>query len=385
MSLKTNYSWSDLSVDILSRVAERLPYIDLFSFGAVCKIWRACVVRVRGIQYAPVLIRYCSYQQEYALELVDPLSMRLHRIGNIFLQGHQLFDCRLHASKHGWLLFSKPQQEQYSFFFYNPLGKIMELPWLNLNMDTFNKQVDVKVAATFSTSPTCDDCVIFVILYKSTDGRRSTSKDCIISTCNLRDNRWITQKYPRPNDHEVGALAYVDGVFHCVFYLGCLSITFATFHLALADWVMTDYSAFSKLGRKFAWKCYLVESGGELLFAFYGVDYFYDGNKDCLYWHIYQFDPSRKDWTRLFTLGSRALLIYGISSSFTITPAKEEIADKIFYFDYEWTSCITYPSRIHKYRRESIYSSSCCPKKQFILLSLSINISHFRESIAKFI
>ncbi|KAK9926515.1 hypothetical protein M0R45_023742 [Rubus argutus] len=146
MSLKTKYSWSDLLVDILSSVAERLPYIDLFSVGAVCKRWRACVVR--GIQYAPVVIRYCSYQQGYALELVDLLPMRLHRIGNTILQGHLLFDCRLHASKHGWLLFSKPQQEQYSFFFYNPLGKIMELPWLD--MDTFNKQEDVKLPERLS-------------------------------------------------------------------------------------------------------------------------------------------------------------------------------------------------------------------------------------------
>lgn len=366
--MENNYScWSNISFDILSSVAERLPYLDLFRFGAVCRSWRACVIR--GIQ-SPAIIRYCSYEQKYALELADLLHMQFHCIGNMnILQGHQLFGCRLHASKHGWLLFSKPQQEQpastttkhapkpqqeqrstRTFFFYNPLGKTMELP--SLNMDMFDNDEDVKVSAIFSTSPTCHDCVIFVILYRSTDGRRcSTSKHCFISTCKLSDKRWITREYPRPQDHEIGGLAYVDGVVHCVFYLGSSSITFATFHVALKDWVMIDYSPFSKLRVFFPWKCYLVESGRELLFAFYGLDNSFDKDKEILYWHIYQFDRSRKDWTRVLTLGNRALLIYGVSSSIIMSVAEgktREIADKVVSFDYDWMHCTTYPSRIDK-------------------------------------
>nr|XP_011463699.1 PREDICTED: uncharacterized protein LOC105351375 [Fragaria vesca subsp. vesca] len=351
-SKSKKYRWSDLPCDMLRAIAERLPYVDLFRFCAVCKTWRDCATS--GIQYAQILIRYRDYQGECGLEVVDFFTMQYHRIGNKIRRGHQLFGCCLHASKHGWLLFSKPQEKQPSattttFFLYNPLGKTIELPSLNMDGKLFDsRKEDVKVVATFSTS------AIFVVSYTS-----SMRKDCVISTCNLNDEAagWIIRNYSRPEDHELENLAYMDGVFHCVFNKGEQSLLFCTFNVESEDWDVTHYSDLSNLQcyniSRRPRKYYLVESGGELFFALYRLDSIDFTVRPGIHssWHIYQFDRSQKNWTRV-ELGNRALLLCGTSSSILMSlhqgETSKKFAGEVLLYEYPWMSLypFSYPDRI---------------------------------------
>lgn len=163
---------------------------------------------------------------------------------------------------------------------------------------------------------------------------------CRIFTCNLKDDKWTSQDIH--GDKELWDVAYMDGAFYCVFSEG-FSIVMDTFTFRSDDAIeqaddeqcgpfITSSSSSFSLRRKENDELYLVEADGDLLLAIYSLD---DTSNYC---HIYQFDPSQKEWTRIKSLGNRVLILSSdVDIESIVVPAvrdAKEFANMIFVLRY---------------------------------------------------
>ncbi|PRQ26518.1 putative F-box domain-containing protein [Rosa chinensis] len=292
--------WSDLPIDILCEIADRLPYWDLVRFAAVCRTWRVIIYGVhlpqRSTLLVPYLMSYTCIRDRKHIEFVD-LQGETYK----YTVGRILFDdTRLYASKYGWLLLKKYERPTEQFYLYNPFwNDVIRLPRLDLELDF---QV---VLATFTTPPIYADCVIFVI-----SRRYGYTDDHIINACKLRDRRWSVHKTRYQGSVE--GVTYLDGIFYCVIPQiidGSLSLSINTFNIALQDWVM-DYASITLEHHTQSTAFCVVESDGKLLLAV-SDELVLHGTRN---WFIYQFDWLRKYWTRVQSLGNQVLLLSRSSS-----------------------------------------------------------------------
>ncbi|XP_004292690.1 PREDICTED: F-box/kelch-repeat protein At1g57790-like [Fragaria vesca subsp. vesca] len=311
--------WSDIPVDILCEVADRVPYWDLFRFATVCKTWRLAIYRVHLPQRSTLLVPYllsytCIRERDEYIEFYD-----LH--GETYKypidSERQLFGgtSRLYARKFGWLLLKKLELPFEQFYLFNPFWNLVVLlPPLELELGF---QV---VLATFTSSP-IRGCVILVI------ARRYGSNDHIINTCKLPKFDWSVHKTRCQGSVE--GVAYLDGIFYCVVPkiiddLNSLSLSISTFNIALQAWVM-DYASTTLQHHTRSSAFCVVESDGKLLLAV----------RDEPVLLIYQFDWLRKDWIRVQNLGNHVLLLDHSSSIACPTLGRDsKFSNKIFHLDW---------------------------------------------------
>ncbi|KAK9919778.1 hypothetical protein M0R45_028356 [Rubus argutus] len=349
MSSTTDHSWSDIPIEILTSVAERFPTFpanDLLLFGSICKSWRQASfeVRVRRRLSMPLLL-----DGDYRLVADGIVPVINCNLSDFWYKQTYSFAkalrkpctwCSVHASKYGWLLLSDKcytnDEASISFFFYNPFrNMIIELPPV-----TF--EPDLKIPASrFTTSPTCpNDCNIFVVCGRS---EPNPFRICRIYTCNLKSKKWMSQNLPC--DKELCDAVYMDGAFYCIFSVES-SIVIDTFTLRSEDAIqqaddaiqqcgdpfITSSCSSSSLRRKENDKLFLVEADGDLLLAIYSLD---DTSSYC---HIYQFDRSKKEWTRIKSLGNRILILsIEMRVESIVVPAvrdADEFANMIFVLEY---------------------------------------------------
>ncbi|XP_004308955.1 PREDICTED: F-box/kelch-repeat protein At1g57790-like [Fragaria vesca subsp. vesca] len=339
--------WSDLPSDILCEVVNRLPYWDLIRSAAVCKTWRLVIHKVHLPQRSTLLVPYLmsytcildgkhihrstknpveleiSHKSKNSVEFLD-MEGETYKYTVRDLDRTEPGPCE---SKYGWFLLYRRQflyvRKQY-YYLYNPFcNEVIQLPGLDLEMELY---VDI---ATFTTPPTSPNFVIFVLCKKY---RHNT--DRIIYTCKLGDTRW---SICRTRYHgSVTGVTCVDGIVYCTFPQknfsnGSTSVFICTFDIALQNWVM-NYTYIEIEDHNESRTFYLVESiDGKLLLAV--SDLAHDASSH--YWFLYQFDRSRKEWTRIRSLGHQVLLLSSSTSIACATLGKDsKFSDMIFHLSW---------------------------------------------------
>ncbi|KAK3200543.1 hypothetical protein Dsin_023958 [Dipteronia sinensis] len=229
-------NWSDLPTEILNLIVDRLYYIDQVRIRGVCKSWRSNIYY--DGKYADKLPWIMSYQRVgpnlikiNQFYLYEPSQKRKYRVETKI----PIHIAILHASKFGWLLLSQITT-LYSFspsffFFYCPFtNEIIQLPKLDMNLYS-------QIQATFSTSPTSSDCVVFV-LNSCPDPKRIR-----VSTCSPGDTAWCSLLVNIDDcGWQIKKVAYSKGVFYCAFlsrfaYMGA-------YNPALQEWKIHPYPPF---------------------------------------------------------------------------------------------------------------------------------------------
>ncbi|KAL5837862.1 hypothetical protein ACOSQ3_015031 [Xanthoceras sorbifolium] len=325
--------WSDLSIEILNLITERLYYIDQIRFRMVCKSWRLNIYD--DIKYADKLPWIMGYSGKKKIHsslfyLYEPSQKRRYLLKNKILVGAEL-----RASKFGWLLLSKKLTKSYtcsssSFFFYSPFtGEIIQLP--ELHMEDINR-------ATFSTAPASSNCVIFVInlCYRA-------NKFCV-STFSLGDTTWSSHWFNDYHGHGplIYNVAYAKGVFYCAFHAFDVM---GAYNPALREWKLHPYPPVFK--RPYQYHLSLIESpdDGNLILLSY--------NYNDPEW-VFRFDQSQMKWFRIenFMSGqsnadheqveienlNNRILFYSLDNGISL-PAEGEaskLANTIYSTSFRW-------------------------------------------------
>ncbi|TXG65847.1 hypothetical protein EZV62_007122 [Acer yangbiense] len=281
---------SDLPVEIINFIAERLYYTDQIRFRAVCKRLRSSIYNhIKFADKLPWIMGYSEnkYIRSSLFYLYEPSQKRRYRLDNEILVGAEL-----HASKFGWLLLSRKTKSStslHSFFFYCPFtGEIIQLP--ELDMGDANR-------ATFSTPPTSSNCVIFVISIHLLYLKDIDYKFCV-STCSPGDTTWRSNL--RLGETYGGLMfnaAYVNGVFYCAFHAYQMM---GAYNHALQEWKVHPYPPVFK--RRTYYFLYLIESPDDrsvILLSKHKTG----PAEYCV--NVFRFDQSQMKWYRIenFTSG----------------------------------------------------------------------------------
>ncbi|XP_062005537.1 F-box/kelch-repeat protein At1g57790-like [Rosa rugosa] len=301
-------SWSVLPTDLLSLVLNLVSFHDLVRLTAVCKSWRQPVLD--GLQRRhpnlPWIISFDNGKFR-KLDLCDPwLKKSYSLVKTIRRDGVKklLLGTSAHASKYGWLLLSKQEVKSHgsssiSYLFYNPFcNKIIKLPPLYLSKDKHASK------AMFSTTPTAPDCVIFVL--SQVFVTREKKVIYMLSTC--KDKKWTSFLTTDGwGGSYVQDAVHMDGKFYCVFnQLYRSYFKLGIFNVALQEWSIEQYYWPEGWFMQNRSMHYLIEFDGELFLV----------TTPCSFsWKIWQFDRSRKTWTRTKSLGDRVLFLNHMPSS----------------------------------------------------------------------
>ncbi|KAK3200542.1 hypothetical protein Dsin_023957 [Dipteronia sinensis] len=287
---------SDLPVEIINFIAERLYYIDQIRFRAVCKRLQSSIYNhIKFADRLPWIMGYNSSKEIHGglIYLYEPSQKRRYRVDNEILVGAEL-----HASKFGWLLLSKKTKSStspHSFFFYCPFtGEIILLP--ELDMGDANR-------ATFSTAPTSSDCVIFVISIHLLSPKDVDYK-FFVSTCSPGDTTWRSNlRLYETYGGLMFNVAYVNGVFYCAFHAYQMM---GAYNHALQEWKVHPYPPVFKRPIVFErppyYFLYLIESPDDRSVIL--LSKHYTGPAEyCL--NVFRFDQSHMKWCRIenFTSG----------------------------------------------------------------------------------
>ncbi|KAF3969878.1 hypothetical protein CMV_006375 [Castanea mollissima] len=262
--------WSDLPVDVLNIIAERLDFIEQLCFRLVCKNWRQAQV-VPLYKNLPWLMEHSwTYDDKNVYSVCSfhlPIVNQSHVTHNK-LRREELNDLHgavICASRFGWLLLQKSTLS----FFYNPYSKsIIKLPDLDIG---FNR---------------CD-------------------------------RKWSsTVKFIGPKK-AVEDVVYSNGSFYCVFSEGALG----AFCVADSDWsLLTDVNLIP--GEMFTSRAHMVESNGQLWLVC-------PSGSKCF--KVFKFDWSEKTWDRMHALGCQALFLGCTSFSVSAEGETSGFAERIYY------------------------------------------------------
>ncbi|KAI3934489.1 hypothetical protein MKW98_005434, partial [Papaver atlanticum] len=281
--------WSILDKDSLQMISSYLHPIDYKKFRQVCKANRLNLPIVKQTSTSKIIISntYASPWLVYSTNkdcnvytFVDPM----HDNENYFMKFPQLRGATIRFQKGGWLLMS---ERYYRLFFHNPFTKeTIELPnlpkcytWTNIS---------------FSSLPTCSDCVVFGIKVSDNGGI-----GVYITARGEKSWRFYefenidTQVYYMPllNTH-----ALYKGILYCVDYngrLGALELEDKSGTSELEDKISCNFKVLQKPYGTFnrSYLSFLVECGGDLLLVKLGRIGTFVG--------IFKLDFSKMEWIRI--------------------------------------------------------------------------------------
>ncbi|KAI3950138.1 hypothetical protein MKW98_008583 [Papaver atlanticum] len=151
--LKEARPWMVVNEDIVDSIASHLHPVDFLHFRAVCKANKVPIMKqISGVIRSTYLTPWLLFSTENSTRynFVDPMHNNEKYLMNL---PELLAGAIIRCQKSGWLLMSKGR---YTFFFYNPFTKeSIQLPELPRGC--------VIAGVTFSSLPTCSDCVVFGI------------------------------------------------------------------------------------------------------------------------------------------------------------------------------------------------------------------------------
>ncbi|KAK0599107.1 hypothetical protein LWI29_002425 [Acer saccharum] len=317
-------SWSDLSVDLLILIMERLRYIDQIRFRAVCKGWRSDTHRVKSENKLPWLMLWywpgedngepnslCNEEDGSITgwcNLYDPTRKQKQTIFEN-KEGAIFAGVKFCAAKDGWVLFSRREDlttgKTTLLFFYNPFTKRI------IKLDRSYLKVS---AATFTTTPESPDCLIFTYTKYSTT---TTS----IGTYSPSKKTW-KRLYFAGNHGSIQSVIHIEGVFYCAF---CHDGGMGTFDVAKQECKTYRYPVGVVSGHR-----HLIQYELKLMLAYRLCDSirYSDGRVEYQKWHLYYFDDSiEMNWCEVESLENGLLFLNrGLSNSMLI-PVAEETSD----------------------------------------------------------
>lgn len=303
-SILENEKWSDLPIDVLMLVTQRLSLVDHLRMTATCKSWQRAT-RSTWSPQTPFLL----FIEDRKAKFFDPLLKKVY-VARI----PELLDAKFHYSKDAWLLLSRKKLSE--LFFFNPLtNEKINLPNIELFFNYLtdesinpNDRIFVKKGAfvlSFSSSPTSQDCVVFLILRETWNGS-SYDRVTIYTYCHS-DRTWKRfRSIPRGSTHDLfeelfeGQLAYnspvyLDGRLYYLSTKGTLGVFYTN---------GTTYVGYPTGLCSGKHDCYLVESHGELLSVFCRR------NKI----HFFQFDLRKWIWIKMKSLEDNLLFLDRLTS-----------------------------------------------------------------------
>ncbi|KAK0601354.1 hypothetical protein LWI29_023465 [Acer saccharum] len=319
-------SWSDLLVDLLILIMERLHYVDRIRFRAVCKGWRSETDKVKSENKLPWLMSWYWPGEDFG----EPNSLRNEEDGSItswcnlydpirkqkqtifeYKEGAIFVGAEFCAAKDGWVLFSKREDmatgQTTLLFFYNPFTKRI------IKLDRSYLKVS---AATFTTTPDSPDCLIFTYTKYST-------KTISIGTYSPSKKTW-KRLYFAGNHGRIRSLIYIEGVFYCSFrrYGGGI---LGSFNLATQEWKTYRYPVGVVLGNM-----HLIEYDSKLVLAYRFWCYirYKVGSVEHQKWQLYYFDNSvERNWCEIENL-ENGLLFWSVGlNNSMLVPVAEEMSD----------------------------------------------------------
>ncbi|KAK2640338.1 hypothetical protein Ddye_028133 [Dipteronia dyeriana] len=217
----------NLSNDIVRVIMEKLNWKDKFVSSLVCKSWKQVFdeTQEQGTEeYLPWVMRYDLGKKSddggtFNFKLCDPNKQTSYNIVKECPERHLFLDAKLHASRCGWLLFSKHiYARKIIFFFYNPFtNQIIKFPELK---DRDRRQLSSM--ACFSLDPTSPDCMVIAL--------STQLKKLNIKTCCVGDKSWKIFKFENVG-HFILDVAYGGEFFYCLF-----SGNLGTFNIKQHEW-----------------------------------------------------------------------------------------------------------------------------------------------------
>ncbi|KAK3193963.1 hypothetical protein Dsin_025273 [Dipteronia sinensis] len=184
-------SWADLPPDLIQSISNRLGLIDLISFRGVCQNWNlASFTSSAEIEsstcHEPWFLLYGGENSQCSL--VSENGKYLINIPE--LSG----GATCIASKEGWILVYR----QGSLFFFCPFSRS------KINLPQFpNSELKDRVAAAFSSSPTCKDCIVSVIC-------QNDKMDIVLYSLSRGAAAWTERKHASKYFKNVKAAAYAN-------------------------------------------------------------------------------------------------------------------------------------------------------------------------------
>lgn len=323
-----NVQWSDFPMDLLMLVAERLTPADHVRMSTTCKSWQ-CAAPSFLFSKTPILL-FIENNKSY---FFDPLS-KMKWATCI----PELLDATFHYSKGGWLLLSQ-KNNQSQFFFLNPFTNE------KINLPNFYPNTSYKppfnsfckpgaFVVTFSSPPTSQDCVIFVISAMTFHNPQThtTSYFYVYYECSHKDMAWEWKlRYETDGSDRFNDLLQTqpacyknplsfNGFFYYLNTRGALAIIKLTKKTTMTQTVKKPRQMFPECEH---YDCYLVESQGEILAIFC------NGNKKI---KIFQVDHSvvhndcgKDKWIELKSLRDNLFFLDRLSSLSTVVKGGDMI------------------------------------------------------------
>ena len=325
-------------IDVFCEVAYRLQYEDLVRLSSVCKFWRFIIYKVYlKLRYTlrnPGMMYYfgCDRRNQYRYLSFFDISVKKFRGIKLEVKEELRTFGQVH-SKFGWIILANEGLvSELALVLYHPLtNEVIQLP--NVELKTYINRVKFKLPngelktyincsvkfkhATFTRPPTSPYCAIFVFC-----PMKAEPESCIIGTCKLGDDVWRLRKVSgRCWNNGITNMIFVNGVFCFVVERRrpYWSVELATLDVAAEEessWVVdctpiTVAQEQSSYGEKY----WLVESDRKLLLAIFRDQ----RDVTCSYLHVYEFNWSRKDWTRVRCLGNQVLILHRLDHYINIS------------------------------------------------------------------
>ncbi|OMP06596.1 hypothetical protein COLO4_08033 [Corchorus olitorius] len=189
--------WSDLPIDVLGLIANRLGLIDLLRFRVVCKNWNFASsdasAEIEALPNNDPWFLIYDYDSKCMLKTDE--SKKIYRTVKI----PEMNGATCIASNHGWLLLFKTLGSG-SMCFFCPFSRArIEIP--EFPMKVFNPK---QYVGKFSTPPTSNDCVICIVKI-----RRQNMLDLFV----------LQRGYVAWTKHEI-PLGFPNKIRHAAFWRG---------------------------------------------------------------------------------------------------------------------------------------------------------------------
>ncbi|KAK0580413.1 hypothetical protein LWI29_001652 [Acer saccharum] len=185
-------SWADLPPDLIQSVSNRLGLIDLLSFRGVCQNWNLSSLtpsaEIESLScHEPWFLLYGGENSRCSLVSENG---KKYLINVPELSG----GATCIASKEGWILVYR----EGSLFFFCPFSRSkIELPQFPYSV------LKDRVAAAFSSSPTCEDCIVSVIC-------QNDEMDIVLYSLSHGAAAWTERKHSNKYFKNVKAAAYAN-------------------------------------------------------------------------------------------------------------------------------------------------------------------------------
>ncbi|KAJ4976765.1 hypothetical protein NE237_001871 [Protea cynaroides] len=320
MKMVNDSRWSELPNLITEMIVDRLGFLDILRFGAVCKNWRSVFSEARRRRFHPmVLFEYNLQKGTFGFYSFEDKKVYWKNLEDRYPARHCVGSCD------SWLVLSSPYLQNY--FLLNPFtGARVECPYVNRpDVDVFTKVILLDSPIDLTTKRTNCYCTVVALNLFSTE----------LNICRLGDARWTVLKMG--HEHFLGSLVYFKSQIYTLSIHGELWIISlsgpklrATVEKVLVQINLT-------IGLEFQKECYLVEAEDYLLMVI-----------------RIKRKSLKKQWIREYNLpDDQALFLGRLSSKIVSTTEYGGLQGNSIYFTDDK---LLHKARVSEYPETGIYN-----------------------------